>query len=86
MAPTLEAGLLWIPESQKTSGQPVSWAVEFIQQLAKFPRGKHDDYVDTATQAIIYLKNDRFFDLPVARDVDDDEKPRKKEHINPYAA
>ena len=85
-APTLETGILWIPESQKTPGQPVSWAVEFTLQLAKFPRGKHDDFVDTFTQAIIYLKNDRWFDLQEAKDVDDDLPRKKREHVNPYAA
>jgi predicted phage terminase large subunit-like protein len=84
-APILETGILWIPESEKNPGQCVSWAVEFTLQLSKFPRGKHDDYVDTFTQAIIYLKNDRWFDLQEAKDIDD-EKPRKKEYVNPYAA
>lgn len=85
-APTLEAGVLWIPESQKSPGQPISWAVEFVQQLSKFPRGKHDDYCDTFTQAIIYLKNDRWFDLQEAKEVDDDLPKKKKNNVNPYAA
>lgn len=84
-APTLELGLVWVPESGKNRGQPVSWAAAFLKQLAKFPVAEHDDYVDTFTQAIIYLKNDRWFELPQARDVDE---PRRKEHVrvNPYAA
>lgn len=84
-APTLELGFVWVPESAKTPGHPVTWAVQFMKQLAKFPVGEHDDYVDTFTQAIIYLKNDHFFDLPVAKDYD--EKPRPyKDKVNPYAA
>jgi predicted phage terminase large subunit-like protein len=83
-APTLELGLVWIPESKKNPGHAVSWAQPFIKQLAKFPVAAHDDYVDTFTQAIIYLKNDGFFDLPQARDYDEP-KLRIVEKINPYA-
>jgi predicted phage terminase large subunit-like protein len=84
-APTLELGLLWIPESGKNPGQHVSWAAAFIKQLGKFPVAEHDDYVDTFTQAIIYLKNDGWFELPQAKDIDE---PRitQKPRINPYAA
>jgi predicted phage terminase large subunit-like protein len=83
-APTLELGLLWIPESGKNPGHPVSWAAAFIKQLAKFPVAEHDDYVDTFTQAIIYLKNDGWFELPQARD-HDEPKQYKRERSNPYA-
>lgn len=84
-APTLELGLLWVPESKKNLGQPVSWATSFLKQLGKFPVAEHDDYVDTFTQAIIYLKNDGWFELPQAKDIDE---PRisNKPRINPYAA
>jgi predicted phage terminase large subunit-like protein len=83
-APTLELGMVWVPESAKTPGHPVSWAAQFMKQLAKFPVAEHDDYVDTFTQAIIYLKNDRWFELPKAKDYDAIERP-PKERINPYA-
>lgn len=84
-APTLELELLWIPESAKNRGHSVSWAQSFIKQLSKFPVAEHDDYVDTFTQAIIYLKNDGWFELPQARDIDE---PRRyiKNRLNPYAA
>ena len=84
-APTLELGLCWIPESKKTPGHPVSWASGFISELNKFPVGKHDDYVDTYTQAIIYFKNDGWFSLPEARDMDA-VPSQPVERINPYAA
>lgn len=83
-APTLELGMVWVPESAKTPGHPVSWAAQFMKQVAKFPVAEHDDYVDTFTQAIIYLKNDRWFELPRAKDYDAIERP-PKERINPYA-
>ena len=84
-APTLELGHVWLPESGKNPGHPVSWAAAFLKQLDKFPVAEHDDYVDTFTQAIIYLKNDGWFDLPKARDPDEP-KQWKKERVNPYAA
>lgn len=84
-APTLELGILWIPESRKNRGHPVSWAQPFMKQLEKFPVAEHDDYVDTFTQAIIYLKNDGWFELPQAKD-HDEPKLKQRERVNPYAA
>ena len=84
-APTLELGLLWVPESRKNPGQPVSWAGPFIKQLEKFPVAEHDDYVDTFTQAVIYLKNDGWFTLPAARDPDAEPRNLRRERTNPYA-
>ena len=84
-APTLELGLLWVPESAKNVGHAVSWAQPFIKQVGKFPVVAHDDYVDTLTQVVIYLKNEGWFELPQARDRDE-AKPYKREKVNPYAA
>lgn len=86
MAPTLELGLLWIPESTKNKGQFVSWAQPFLKQLAKFPRAEHDEYVDTTSQVVIYLKNSGWFELPQAKDMDLPTRRPDKERINPYAA
>ena len=86
-APTLELGILWVPESAKNPGQPVSWAAAFMRQLEKFPVAEHDEYVDCFTQAVIFLKNDGWFELPQASDRDE---PRRRapnaERGNPYAA
>ncbi len=83
-APTLELGHIWLPESGKNPGHAVTWAAAFLKQLEKFPVAEHDDYVDTFTQAIIFLKNEGWFELPKARDPDEQRAPRK-ERINPYA-
>ena len=82
--PTLELGIIWIPESAKTRGQYVSWAHKFLKQLERFPVGEHDDYVDTFTQAIIYFKDSGYFALPVAKDYDEPPQ-RTKPRVNPYA-
>jgi predicted phage terminase large subunit-like protein len=84
-APTLELDIIWVPESAKNPNQPVSWAAAFLKQLAKFPVAEHDDYVDTFTQAVIFLKNEGWFELPQAKDVDAPNKPNKP-RVNPYAA
>jgi predicted phage terminase large subunit-like protein len=83
-APTLELGIVWIPESAKNPGQFVSWSDSFIKQLTKFPVADHDEYVDTFTQAIIYFKNEGWFTLPVAKEID--ERKKTVQTINPYAA
>lgn len=85
VAPILELGKLWVPESKKNPGHPVSWAAEFMKQVAKFPVAEHDEMVDCLTQAVIYFKNDGFFDMPRARDVDEP-RAQRKERVNPYAA
>ena len=88
-SPTLELGLLWIPESNKNPGHFISWAQPFIKQLSKFPVAEHDDYVDTFTQAIIFLKDGGWFELPKAEydQIDEfDYNERKKRRGNPYAA
>jgi predicted phage terminase large subunit-like protein len=32
------------------------WAEEVIDECAKFPRAEHDDYVDSATQALLWMR------------------------------
>ena len=39
------SGRVWAPPSR--------WAEEVIDEVASFPSGEHDDYVDTATQAML---------------------------------
>lgn len=86
MTPTLELGLLWIPESGKNPGQFVSWAQPFLKQLAKFPRAEHDEYVDTTSQAVIFLKNAGWFELPKARDVELPKRAPDRERTSAYGA
>lgn len=44
----VESGDVFLPE-----GAP--WADSFVDELAKFPRGEHDDQVDALTHALSYL-------------------------------
>jgi predicted phage terminase large subunit-like protein len=85
-APILEQDLIWIPESTKTPGHMISWAQPMIKQLTKFPVAEHDDYVDTVTQALIWLKDAGWFEMPKAAEVyDDDDDFKSVDNRNPYA-
>lgn len=85
--PTLELGVLWIPESKKNPGQFVSWAQPFLNQLSKFPVAPHDEYVDCFSQAIIYLKDNGWFELAQAEeDYEEERDYSKKKKYNPYAS
>lgn len=81
-------GRVWLPESSVRAGYVKDWAEGFLSQLCSFPDSQHDDYVDSATQAIRLLKDMGFLDInPEPRYDDDDDylevQPRR---VNPYAA
>ncbi len=48
VAPAIESGHVYLPEGE-------AWAADFVDQFTAFPAGKHDDMVDSATQALSYL-------------------------------
>lgn len=88
-SPILELECLWIPESRKTPGHFVSWAQPFVTQLERFPNDEHDDFVDTFTQAMIYLRDGGWFELPKAEEDEVegvDYHAKRKAKANPYAA
>ena len=44
----IEAGLVSIPENAQ-------WMAEFIHEIVMFPKGRHDDQIDSMSQALDYL-------------------------------
>lgn len=48
VAPAIEAGHVFVPER-------AAWAEEFLDQWTAFPAGRHDDMVDSTTQALSWL-------------------------------
>jgi predicted phage terminase large subunit-like protein len=90
--PTIEAGHVYLLESAKNEGEPVTWASEFLKQCTYFPKGEHDDYVDTMTQVIIYLRDSGWVvtkdRVPVEDPYDEAEAEdrRRKSRSNPYGA
>ena len=51
VTPEIESGNVHLP-----SPANCPWIDEFIEELSAFPKGAHDDQVDTATQALIYAE------------------------------
>lgn len=85
-APFLETDCLYMIESKKNPGQPVSWAKPAKDNWEKFPRVAHDEMTDALAQCVIYLKDNGWLDNPV---VEDDESERYADDTaprhNPYA-
>jgi len=59
------SGVVWAPETR--------WAEEVIEEFAEFPAGEHDDYVDSATQALMRYREGGFVRTP--SDEEDDMVP-----------
>jgi len=87
VAPLLESGCFYVLESTKRPGEAISWAQGLIDQMEKFPNDEHDDYVDTFTQALIFLRDAGYIDVD-RFDGDEIEEVdyTKKRKVNPYAA
>ena len=50
-----KSGKVWAPDTR--------WADEVIEEMAIFPNGAHDDYVDSSTQALIRFRQGGFLRL-----------------------
>ena len=50
VSPTFEAGNIWVPDKSIAP-----WVEDYVQELTRFPAAKHDDRVDSTTQAIITI-------------------------------
>jgi predicted phage terminase large subunit-like protein len=57
IAPLLESGMVWAPET--------NWADELIEECAAFPNGDHDDMVDSTTQALMRFRQGNFLQLAI---------------------
>ena len=51
VTPLMEAGKIFLPES-------APWVSDFIEEMACFPNGNHDDVVDATTQALNFLREE----------------------------
>lgn len=57
------SGKVWAPDTR--------WAREVIEEVAAFPAGENDDYVDTTSQALLRFRQGGF----VALDTDERDEP-----------
>ena len=64
VSPLIEAGLVYVLESKREPGKPVTWARPLFTQCEEFPNGEHDDLVDTLTQALIFLRDADMLQVP----------------------
>src|SRR3990167_6736187 len=71
ITPLFEAGRVWKHPNRR-------WADEVIDECANFPNAPHDDYVDTVTQALIWLKAGQWIRGSVGGWYDVDEQPERK--------
>jgi predicted phage terminase large subunit-like protein len=63
VADMFASGLVWAPDTR--------WAREVIEEVAAFPVGEHDDFVDTTTQALLRFRQGGFIQL----DTDEKDEP-----------
>ena len=86
VAPIIQKGLVYIPESAKKRGTFRQWAEVFMSEVCAFPSGRHDDIVDSTSQALRLLRDLGFVTLdniqPLFEDIYRSREPRQ----NPYAA
>jgi predicted phage terminase large subunit-like protein len=55
VADLFSSGKVWAPDTR--------WAREVIEEIASFPVGEHDDFVDTTTQALLRYRQGGFISL-----------------------
>lgn len=104
VSPLVYQGMLWVPESSRPDrmGQAIAWAEPFLEQLCAFAGEgsvEHDDFVDAASQALAYLRDngmlhaspeEQFADLEDKIDHDREEAKRmyqdekRKQKVSPY--
>ena len=85
-ASIFSTGRVWLPESSVKKGYVKDWCEGFLSQLCSFPDATHDDYVDSATQVIRFLKDSGWLDInPEPRYDDDDYADARPKRVNPYA-
>ncbi len=52
VSPMFESGMILLPEGAE-------WADDYIESMTRFPKGQHDDDVDSTSQALNYLRRRR---------------------------
>ena len=86
ISPLIQRGRVYLPESTNKAGYARDWVDPLINQICAFPEVRHDDLVDSTTQALRILRDIGFLTIDyISDDSDmyvDETKPRR---VNPYA-
>ncbi len=88
VSPIFARRMVWLPESAKHPGQPRNWCDPLVHQLCSYTGPgsiKHDDYVDSTSQALRLMMDKRLLDAVQAKK-DEPGGPPPKAVTNPYAA
>lgn len=86
VSPIFARRMVWLPESAAHPGQPRNWIDPLLHQLCAFTGPgsvRHDDFVDSTTQALRLCMDKRLLDAVQARK--DEITPPAKPVVNPYA-
>jgi predicted phage terminase large subunit-like protein len=87
VSPIFARKMVWLPESASHPGRPRNWIDPMLHQLCSFTGPgsiKHDDFVDSTTQALRLCMDKRLLDAVQARK-DEITTPPRKPVVNPYA-
>jgi hypothetical protein len=60
ITPLIEAGKVFLPEF-------APWLSDYLDEMAAFPMGVHDDSVDSTTQALNYLRRPPVYEVHFSR-------------------
>jgi predicted phage terminase large subunit-like protein len=74
VAPMLEAGMCWVPDTD--------WSEELVEQCAAFPFGDNDDMVDSTTMALMRFRQGNFISLKT--DYEDEREERRVSQMEYY--
>jgi predicted phage terminase large subunit-like protein len=85
VAPIIAKGRVYIPESMKNEGMARDWAETVISQLCSFPEVRHDDLVDSTTQALRILRDSGYINIDPVYDAHDSYDEDRPMRVNPYA-
>jgi predicted phage terminase large subunit-like protein len=85
----ISRGRVWIPESSQRKGYVRDWAEGFVSQICSFPETTHDDFVDSATQALRFLRDAGWLEVDPPPQDDWDEEDYadtgRQRRTNPYS-
>ena len=85
VAPIIQRGRIYIPESTTVPGAPRSWVEPLLNQLCAFPEVRHDDLVDATSQALRLLRDLGFLNIDPVYNPDDSYDEDRRPRVNPYA-
>lgn len=78
-------GRIYVLESVKNPGEPVSWLNDFLDEVCIFPLSLHDDYTDTFSQMLALLRDQNWLTID-PEEKEEEHSDDKKKKTNPYGA